>query len=140
VKTHYDPSVPIRDLYAGPFDNRAPLAEYEALHAIFPQALFVGYAPPISAWAIAEYQRIGWLRSYTGALWRVAGVFDRFTDYSVPSPLTRDPANTYDGTHYSEGTNAGIAADLLTDPAATALDLKALTGEQMQEAYRRRLR
>lgn len=139
VTSHYDPHTPIRDLHTGPFDNRAPLEQYRALKAIFPDAEFVGYTPPISAYAILDYKKIGWLQSYTSALIDVAGVFDRFHDASIPSPITVDPANTYDGTHYSSIVNARIAEGLLSDPGPFAIDLKHMTSAQMEAAYRARL-
>jgi hypothetical protein len=140
VSRHYDPRVPIRDLHTGPFDNRAPIAVYEKLKSIFPQAQFVGYASPLSAWAIAEYERIGWLPSYTKALHDAAQVFDRFTDYSIPSAMTTDPAMTYDGTHYTEVANEKIAATLLSGGATEALDLKAMTEQEVIAAYQAQLR
>lgn len=135
----YDPRVPIRDLRSGPFDERAPLALYRKLGEIFPEARYVGYASPLSAWAIDEYRRIGWLESYTRALHDAAALFDRFSDYSVPSPMTVDPAQTYDGTHYSEKANAAIAADLVDGPADSALDLRALSETDLLAIYRARL-
>lgn len=140
VTIPYDPRKPVRDLYSGPFDERGPLALYRDLRAVFPQARFIGYAPPLSAWAVAEYERIGWLPSYTQALGDTAAVFDRFTDYSVPSDMTLDPRNTYDGTHYSEAVNAGIAASVIEGPVSLALDLKALSHREILEAYRARLK
>jgi hypothetical protein len=140
VTTPYNPAKPIRDLYSGPFDDREPLTLYGRLRSIFPQARFVGYAPPLSAWAIAEYERIGWLPSYTRAFDDASTVFDRFVDYSPPSALTMDPGNTYDGTHYSEKVNSIIAASLPDRQARMGLDLTALTNAQILEVYRRRLR
>ena len=139
VTTHYDPRKPIRDLHAGPFDNRAPLAQYQALRDIFPDAQFVGYTPPISAFAILDYEKIDWLQSYTGALVDAAAIFDRFWDASIPSPITVKPANTYDGTHYSSDVNARIAEGLLSDLAPYAIDLKHMTTVEATNAYRARL-
>ncbi|MGB3811040.1 MAG: hypothetical protein WA943_13185 [Parvibaculum sp.] len=140
VTMPYDPRKPIRDLYSGPFDNREPLDKYRELRGIFPEARFVGYAPPLSAWAIAEYARIGWLKSYTKALNEAATVFDQFEDYSVPSEITLDPANTYDGTHYSETVNATIAATLLDGTTIEALNLTALSDAATLAAYQTRLK
>lgn len=135
----YDPRVPIRDLHSGPFDQREPLNLYRKLHEIFPEARYVGYASPLSAWAIAEYERIGWLESYTRALHEAAGLFDRFTDYSVPSDMTTDPTQTYDGTHYTEAANERIAGSLLGGDIGAALDLKAISSAEMLGVYRARL-
>ncbi len=139
VASHYDPTKPIRDQRVGPFDNRAPLAQYRALRDVFPNAEFIGYAPPISAYAILDYQKIGWLPSYTGALVGAAGVFDHFWDASIPSPVTIDPANTYDGTHYSSTVNARIAEGLLSGPEPYAINLKHMTADEAITAYLVRL-
>lgn len=138
VTTPYDPKKPIRDLYSGPFDLREPLTLYGKLRAIFPQARYIGYAPPISAWAIAEYARIGWLPSYTRSLDDVSTVFDRFVDFSIPSKITVTPANTYDGTHYSEKVNSLIAASLPDGSVSDGLDLTSLSYTQILDAYRAR--
>ncbi len=139
VTTQYDPRKPIRDLRSGPFDAREPLQQYKDLRAIYPDANFVGYAPPISAWAIADYATINWLESYTKALLDAATVFDRFIDASVPSPVTINPANTYDGTHYSSDVNTEIAVELFADDVSPALDLKAMSLNDMLKHYRERL-
>lgn len=134
----YDPQVPVRDLLKGRFDERAPVDLYGKLRAVFPEARFVGYAPPISAWAIATYARIGWLQSYTAALHDAAEPFDRFLDYSAPSPMTADASQTYDGTHYSERANEEIAASLLARQG-DVIDLKQVTAKEMLAIYRERL-
>ncbi|MGV8996017.1 MAG: hypothetical protein ACOH12_03615 [Parvibaculaceae bacterium] len=139
VTTPYDPHKPIRDLHSGPFDAREPLEQYKTLRSTFPSAKFVGYAPPISAWAIADYAKINWLESYTKAITDAATVFDRFIDASVPSDITIDPANTYDGTHYSRDVNEVIATKLFTDDISPALDVKSLSWNQMMAIYRQRL-
>jgi len=139
VTSHYDPHKPIRDQRAGTFDNRAPLEQYRALRQIFPDAEFIGYTPPISAYAILDYEKIGWLASYTGALVNAASIFDRFWDASIPSPITIDPANTYDGTHYSSTVNIRIAQGLLSNLEPYAIDMKHITTDEAIAAYQARL-
>ncbi len=139
VTDTYDPKKPIRDIHAGPFDNREPMEKYRELRSIFPDALYVGYTPPISAWAIADYESIDWLKSYTRAIHDVSEVFDRFVDASVPSPATVDPTNTYDGTHYARSVNADIAASLIAGSVAPSLDVKSMSAADMLDAYRQRL-
>lgn len=140
VSMRYNPRKPIRDLYSGPFDWREPLTLYGKLRSIFPHARYIGYAPPISAWAIAEYAHINWLRSYTQALGDASTVFDRFLDFSIPSDITIEPVNTYDGTHYSQDVNALIAATLPDGSVSQGLDLTSLSSEQILAAYRARLK
>ncbi|MDO8287732.1 MAG: hypothetical protein Q7T44_00790 [Parvibaculum sp.] len=140
VTTPYDTRKPIRDIHSGPFDTREPLDQYRALREIFPSAKFVGYTPPISAWAIADYAKINWLESYVHALIDAASVFDAFVDASVPSDITVEPANTYDGTHYSSGVNAEIASKLLSNATAPALNLKGMDIEGVLSVYHERLK
>lgn len=140
VTSIYDPKKPIRDIHAGPFDNRAPIGTYRELRGIFPDAKFVGYTPPISAWAIADYENIHWLESYTRAIHDVSKIFDRFIDASIPSAATLNPANTYDGTHYARSVNASIAASLVDGPVEPLLDVRSMSSASMLSVYRQRLR
>lgn len=139
ISSEYNPSKPIRDIYAGPFDQRSPLNGFERLRSIFPDALFVGYTPPLSAFAIAEYDRINWLGSYSQALHDASDVFDRFLDGSVPSDITINPKNTYDGTHYSSDVNSKIAEILVHGEGPFALNLKEMSAKEMIAIYRQRL-
>lgn len=135
----YDPSVPIRDLMAGRFTGSFRVKFYDELREIFPEAELVGYVPPISAWAVDAYAKSGWLEDYVKALHLASEKFDRFIDFGVPSSLTIDTANTYDGTHYSEPANSIIAASLLEEMHRDALDVKRVSAEEMLEVYRERL-
>ncbi|MBI1262534.1 MAG: hypothetical protein GC184_12520 [Rhizobiales bacterium] len=137
--THYDPAVPIRDLKSGPFTGLERIDLMDQMRLIFPNARFVGYTPPISAWAIQAYDEMGWLDDYTHALHRASSVFDAYYDFSVPSDITTNPVNTYDGTHYSEEANALIASAISTGDTGQALDLKDLSEEEMRAAYHARL-
>ncbi|PKQ02417.1 MAG: hypothetical protein CVT73_18470, partial [Alphaproteobacteria bacterium HGW-Alphaproteobacteria-12] len=116
----YDPAKPIRDLMAGKFTGTQRVKLYDEMRSIFPDAELVGYVPPISAWAIKAYADAGWLNDYVEAIHLAAGKFDRFLDYGIPSDMTIDTANSYDGTHYSEAANATIARSLLSGGASGA--------------------
>jgi hypothetical protein len=87
-------------------------ARFFELRRMFPVARAIGYVPPISAWTIAQLSLDDQLGTYLAALDRTAAAFDDFFDFGVPSDVTADPKNTYDGTHYSEQINARIAAAL----------------------------
>lgn len=137
--THYDPAVPIRDLKSGPFTGLERIDLMDQMRLVFPNARFVGYTPPISAWAIQAYDEMGWLDEYTHALHRASSVFDAYYDFSVPSDITVNPDNTYDGTHYAESANALIATTISTGEAGQALDLKDLDEAEMRAAYHGRL-
>lgn len=137
--TRYDPAVPIRDLKSGPFTGLERIELMRQLRATFPEAQWVGYTPPISAWAIAAYRDMNWLGDYTHAIHAVSDVFNAYYDFSVPSDMTVEPANTYDGTHYSEAANAQVAAAISSHNAGQALDLKATGEAQMMAIYLARL-
>lgn len=135
----YNPAKPIPDMMAGRFTATDRVSFYDEMRAIFPQAELVGYVPPISAWAIDAYDKAGWLPDYVTAIHTAAVKFDRFRDFGVPSALTIEAANTYDGTHYSEPANRVIAEALLTPGEGQALDLKEMTVEEVLATYRKRL-
>lgn len=135
----YDPAKPIRDLFAGRFTGIERVSFYDDMREIFPDARLVGYVPPISAWAINAYAEKGWLDEYLKAIHLASEKFDRFLDYGVPSAMTVDPANTYDGTHYSEDANEKIAQRLLEGETEEALDLKETSLAEMKRVYEKRL-
>lgn len=135
----YDPAKPIRDLFAGRFVAKDRVSFYDEMRAIFPEAVLAGYVPPISAWAINAYGEKGWLDEYVKVLHLASTKFDRFVDYGVPSAMTIDRSNTYDGTHYSEAANTIIAGNLLSGGSDGALDLKEMDAAQVRGAYARRL-
>ncbi len=135
----YDPAKPIPDMMAGRFTATERVSFYDEMRSIFPQAELVGYVPPISAWAIDAYDKADWLLDYVTAIHTAAVKFDRFRDFGVPSTLTADTANTYDGTHYSEPANRAIAKTLLKPGEGEALDLKEMTVEEVLAIYRQRL-
>lgn len=135
----YDPAKPIPDMMAGRFTGTHRVKFYDEMRAIFPQAELFGYVPPVSAWAIDGYDKAGWLLEYVTAIHLASGKFDRFSDFGAPSPLTIDPGNTYDGTHYSEDANRRVAAALFEPEREDALDLKRIDAAQMLAIYRERL-
>ena len=135
----YDPAKPIPDMMAGRFTGTHRVQFYDDMRAIFPQAELLGYVPPVSAWAIDGYDKAGWLQEYVTAIQLASEKFDRFADFGVPSPLTIDPGNTYDGTHYSEEANRRVAAALFHPEREEALDLKRIDAARMLSIYRDRL-
>ena len=135
----YDPAKPIPDMMAGRFTGTHRVKFYDEMRGIFPEAELVGYVPPVSAWAIDGYDKAGWLPEYVAALHLAAGKFDRFLDFGVPSSLTIDTRNTYDGTHYSVEANRLVAARMLEADPGEALDLKRIGADEMLSEYRERL-
>lgn len=135
----YDPAKPIPDMMAGRFTGTHRVKFYDEMRAIFPEAELVGYVPPVSAWAIDGYDKAGWLPEYVAALHLASQKFDRFMDFGVPSSLTIDTRNTYDGTHYSVEANRLVAERMLEADPGDALDLKRIGADEMLSEYRERL-
>ncbi len=80
------------------------------LRKIFPSAKFVGYVPPISAWSIINdtYGR-DLMDCYLLGFHELAQTYDVMYDFSPPSNITKNPSNTFDGSHYSVTVNNEIA-------------------------------
>lgn len=135
----YDPRKPIRDLMIGKFNALHRVSFYDDMRGIFPDAELVGYVPPISAWAMRAYAEAGWLEDYVTVLHLASTKFDRFIDYGIPSDLTVDTSNTYDGTHYSEAANSAIADTLLSGGSEDSLDVKKISRADMLDLYHQRL-
>jgi hypothetical protein len=135
----YDPARPVTDMMAGRFTGTHRVKFYDEMRQVFPDAELVGYVPPISAWAIDGYEKAGWLPQYVAALHLASRKFDRFLDFGVPSSITIDVTNTYDGTHYEPPANELIAQTLPDGESDEALDLKRIDEQTMLTIYRQRL-
>jgi len=118
----YDPKGPIEPQPA-PFDVHAErAAAYVELRRQFPTARAIGYIPPESAWRIAAFSLTGQLDAYLAAIGQVAGAYDEFLDFSIPSALTEGKEGTYDGSHYTRAVNARVLAGLLVNKSDIAVD------------------
>ena len=118
----YDPKGPIEP-QAAPFDVHAErAAAYVELRRQFPTARAIGYIPPESAWRIAAFSLTGQLDAYLAAIGQIAGAYDEFLDFSIPSALTEGKEGTYDGSHYTRAVNALVLAGLLANKSDIAVD------------------
>ncbi len=118
----YDPKGPIEPM-PPPFDVHAErAAAYVELRRQFPTARAIGYIPPESAWRIAAFSLTGQLDAYLAAIGQVAGAYDEFLDFSIPSALTEGKEGTYDGSHYTRAVNARVLAGLLVNKSDIAVD------------------
>ena len=118
----YDPKGPIEPM-PPPFDVHAErAAAYVELRRQFPTARAIGYIPPESAWRIAAFSLTGQLDAYLAAIGQVAGAYDEFLDFSIPSALTEGKEGTYDGSHYTRAVNARVLAGLLANKSDIAVD------------------
>jgi hypothetical protein len=138
-KHYYNPTVPIQPM-APPTDVHPERADqYVALRQKFPTAKAIGFIPPESAWRMAAFSLTGGFDDYLGAVSRIAAAYDAFLDFSIPSKLTesKNPADTYDGIHYSRAVNGQVLAALLASKTDAALDWRADDGATAAAHYKR---
>ncbi len=95
---------------------------YIDLRRLFPEARALGFVAPTAAWTIAQLRLDGQLAAYLDALHRVSTAFDEFLDFGVPSDITVDTTNTFDGLHYIDAVNAHTLAALLSGQPAPGVD------------------
>ncbi len=93
---------------------------FASLKEFFPNAKFVAYVPPRSAWSMVNdtYGR-GLMDCYLSAFHQLSQEFDALYDFSIPSEVTQNPDNTFDGSHYSVEVNNRIAKILQGEPDDT---------------------
>ena len=140
-KHYYNPAVPIKPS-APPNDVHPQRAEaYIQLRQKFPMARAIAYLPPESAWRIAAFSLTDGFDAYLGAIGKIAAAYDQFLDFSVPSPLTlsKDPKDTYDGSHYSRKANEPVLAALLAGRQDAAIDWRGQDAATLIPVYRDRL-
>lgn len=135
----YQPPAALEDIdIHTPYDPRRA-ALYAALRDSFPDARFWGFVPPVSPWKVAEWRYLGGvLELYLEAMTRTAAAFDRFYDFSAPGPVTADPANTYDGSHYRPEVYAVVVERLQGGQPAPPADGFGLPVHAMSPAHYRR--
>jgi hypothetical protein len=138
---YYNPPVSIKPT-PPPFDVHPERADlYVQLRQKFPMARAVGYVPPESAWRIAAFSLTGGFDAYLGAIGRIAAAYDQFLDFSIPSAMTqsKDPADTYDGVHYSRGVNGRVLAALIGSNSDLAIDWRSADAPTVIADYHDRL-
>ena len=140
-KHYYNPAVPIKPS-PPPNDVHPERAEaYIQLRQKFPMARAIAYLPPESAWRVAAFSLTEGFEAYLGAIGKIAAAYDQFLDFSVPSPLTlsKDPKDTYDGSHYSRKANEPVLAGLLAARQDVAIDWRGQDAATLIPVYRDRL-
>ncbi len=140
-KRYYNPPASIKPM-PPPVDVHPERAElYVQLRQKFPMARAVGYVPLESAWRVAAFGLTGGFDAYLGAIGRIAAAYDQFLDFSIPSAMTqsKDPADTYDGVHYSRAVNARVLAALLGNNSDLAIDWRRADAPTVIADYRDRL-
>ena len=115
---------------------------FASLQEFFPNAKFVAYVPPRSAWSIVNdtYGR-GLMDCYLLAFHELSQRFDVMYDFSSPSTVTKNPDNTFDGSHYSVTVNNRIAKILQGESDDTfGIRVDQYNFDDYRAIYRQKLR
>lgn len=106
------------------------------LREVFPEARYVGYVPPISAWrTVEELYLTDYLDLYLRTMTTIAERFDAMYDFSAPSEFTMRPENTYDGGHYSAVVNTAVADVLQGQSRHFGIDVRGITLAEYTQIY-----
>ncbi|MGI0489260.1 hypothetical protein ACN4EK_27930 [Pantanalinema rosaneae CENA516] len=113
---------------------------YQALKQKFPQAEFVGFVAPISAWRVFNTMYAeGLLNCQLAGTHQIASLFNRFYDFAIPSAMTTRTDNTYDGNHYYPQVFQDMAQTLEGQPPTFGVDVKQYPLATYQSLYATRL-
>lgn len=111
--------------------------KYFELREIFPEARFVGYVPPVSAWrTVEELYLTDYLDLYLQTIVRIAERFDAMYDFSVPSEITMRPENTYDGGHFLTPVNRIIADVIQGQSKHFGINVRDITLAEYSKIYK----
>lgn len=112
------------------------LGQFIELREIFPNARYVGYVPPLSAWlTVEDIYLTAHFEDYLQSMKTIADRFDAMIDFSIPSDITMCPDYTYDGDHYRGTINAIIADALQGKTNHFGFDVRAASLAAYQTAY-----
>jgi hypothetical protein len=110
---------------------------YAQLRNIYPSAKFIGYVPPRAAWSVINET---YARNITGCtlegFHKVSQIYDEMYDFSVPSKLTKNPDNTFDGSHFSPGANNHVAEVLQGKPSDISIKVHKYSLNEYQKLYK----
>lgn len=138
---YYNPPIPITP-QPPPLELHPERADlYIQLRQKFPTARAIAYLPPESAWRITAFSLTELFDPYLALIGKIAASYDRFLDFSFPSPLTESkaPGDTYDGSHYSREANERVLAALLAGKSELAVDWRADDVATITARYRQRI-
>jgi hypothetical protein len=109
---------------------------YKQVREQFPEAQVIAYVPPRSAWLVfTNAYRPGFLECVLRGFHGVAQHYDAFYDFSIPSDVTTNPQNTYDGSHFLPEVSDEIATFLQGQPLKFGIDVSELSFEEYYNQY-----
>lgn len=137
-------------VYEGKFYQPASLQKCDltavetfiSLKEFFPDAKFVAYVPPRSAWSMINdtYGR-GLMDCYLSAFYQLSQSYDVMYDFSIPSEVTKNPRNTFDGSHFSVAANSSLAKVLQGETVGDfGIRIDNYDFDDYRQIYRQKLR
>lgn len=114
--------------------NPNHINRYKTLREKFPNAHFTVYIPPLSPWELMK-KTDEELQHYLSANIEISRFTDTFFDFSIPSELTQNNANTYDGDHFFPAVNDHIVAVLNGEPLQYGLRVDAHTEHNYRSTF-----
>ncbi|MEO1799340.1 MAG: hypothetical protein AAFR62_02750 [Cyanobacteria bacterium J06629_2] len=137
-------------VYEGKFYQPASLQKCDltavetfiSLKKFFPDAKFVAYVPPRSAWSMINdtYGR-GLMDCYLSAFYQLSQSYDVMYDFSIPSEVTKNPRNTFDGSHFSVAANSSLAEVLQGETVGDfGIRIDNYDFDDYRQIYRQKLR
>lgn len=114
---------------------------YEQLRQVFPNAEFIGYVPPVSAWNVANeiYSR-GLIDCYLSSIHQLSKIYDVMYDFSVPSSVTTEAKNTYDGSHYYPEIQEKVSKIIQGKPATFGIKVENDNFAEYQKFYKMKIK
>jgi hypothetical protein len=109
--------------------------DYQSLRNLFPDARLIGFIPPIAPGPIyTAYNRSG-LNGFFNTAYAFSSAFDDFYDFSVPSSVSTDLGQTYDGNHYTAETYDIISDVIFKKQPNFGIHVTGLTLPQYEFKY-----
>ncbi|HEY9301248.1 MAG TPA: hypothetical protein VIQ31_33775, partial [Phormidium sp.] len=117
------------------------VALYREIKTVFPDAEIIGYVPPRSTWSVINqtYNR-NIMDCVLEGFYQVSQIYDGMYDFSVPSAMTLDPSNTYDGSHFTPQANVQVAAVLEGRSDGLALQVDQFDLNTYKQTFKNKLK
>ena len=111
------------------------ITRYRRLVELFQDSRIIFYVPPIAEWRITLYEKHESLEDYLMGIYSVAELGAPLYDLSIPSYITINPENTYDGSHYSLRVNDLIAHAVNTGTLRFGVEVTGMDYNEYRTAF-----
>ena len=115
--------------------RKGAIGDYQELRMIYPTSVFIGYIPPISSWITASKSQEE-LNFFLNSVYTMSSFFHVLYDFSIPSEVTNNPENTYDGSHYFPYIQNAIVKSINNEPMAFGIQVNNIPREDYIDAYK----